>query len=126
MLFEILFREATMSLERVRRDQALTKSEFNRRLRAWPETNGDATIGPVDHDRRTGWVYVRSGSNVFRLNADTKRNAVDEYLKMVTLHGDELQWEIVASAKDKMTAVAYGPDRIHLPSFHLYTDVCAD
>ena len=112
--------ETTVPMERVRRDQPLSKPEFHRRLRFWLENAEDAIIGPEDVDGRTGWVYVRDGSTVFMLHADTKRDAVQRYLQLVSLYGDDLQWEITESQRGKLTAVVYGPEKIRRKSFYLY------
>src|SRR5713226_6470783 len=113
--------EVTMSLTQVRRDQALTKSEFHGRLRdSWLQNPDDTTVGPKADYGRKPWVYVRDGFRVFVLNADTKREAVGRYLDLVNQYGDDLRWEIRASQQGKMTAVAYGPERCRLRSFYLY------
>jgi hypothetical protein len=108
-------------LTRVRRDQALNKSEFHGRLRDfWLHSSDDGTVGPRAAYGRIPWVYVRDGFRVFVLNADTKREAVGRYLELVKQHSDDLRWEITASQQDKMTAVLYGPERHRLKPFYLY------
>ena len=109
-----------MPMEQVRRDSAITKAVFHQRLRDWLENSEDAVVGPEGVDGRTNWVFVRDGVNVFSLHADTRRSAVDEYLQMVTLHGDDLRWEIVTSQRGNETAVAYGPEPVRHISFYLY------
>jgi hypothetical protein len=109
-----------MPMTRVSRDRALTKHEFHRRLRDWSSTTDDFIIGPEDTDGRAPWIYVRDGSEIYQLHADTKRPAVTRYLQEVDSHGDDLDWETTASEKGKMTAVVYGPTKTRIKSFYLY------
>jgi hypothetical protein len=109
-----------MPLKQVPRDEALTKSEFHGRLRDWLNNTEEERIGPENVDGRTSWVYVRDDTNVFGLHADTKRSAVDRYLQIVTLHSDDLRWEIAESQRGNMTTVVYGPERLRYKPFYLY------
>jgi hypothetical protein len=107
-------------MEQVRRDQALSKSEFYRRLRDWLASTTDELVGPEGIDGRSSWVYVHDGSDMFLLHADTRRDAVDRYLQMVALYGNDLRWEITESQRGKMTAVVYGPEKLRHKPFYLY------
>ncbi len=109
-----------MPMEKVLRDQALTKVDFHQRLRAWLANAGEAMVGPEDVPGVTSWVHIKDGSRVFALHADAKRDAVVHYLQMVTLHGDDLAWEIVPSQRGNMTAVAFGPEKLRYKPFYLY------
>jgi hypothetical protein len=109
-----------MPLAQVRRREAVTKSEFHRRLRTWRDTTDDTQIGPVGGRGQTPWVHVRDGSGLFALNADTKRQGVEDYLQLVKLFGDDLQWKVVASRAGKMTALEYGPEGRSIRYFYLY------
>ena len=109
-----------MPVERVRRDEALSKGEFHRRLRSWLQDTDDAIVGPDNVPGVRAWVYVRDGSSLFELHADTARVAVRDYLGLVDLHGDNLQWAITASDRGNMTAVLYGPKHLRLKPFYLY------
>jgi hypothetical protein len=99
----------------------LNKSEFHSRLKDfWLHSSDDETVGPKAAYGRRPWVYVRDGFRVFMLNADTKREAVGQYLQLLRQHDDDLRWEITASQQKKMTAVAYGPEQCRLKPFYLY------
>ena len=106
-------------MEQVRKTEALTKHEFHHRLRAWISTDEDR-VGPEDAYGATGWVFVRDGQSFFKLNADTKRQAVESYLQTVEVHGDDLEWSVSENKLGNMTAVVYGPDKIRHTSFYLY------
>jgi hypothetical protein len=99
----------------------LSKFEFHQRIRGWLDNTDDMVIGPVDIKyRRTGWVHVRDGSSILVLNADTPRDAVDRYLKVVTRYENDLQWHRAESQRGEMTVVEYGPDKVRCKSFNLY------
>jgi hypothetical protein len=109
-----------MPLAEVPREGAVTKRQFHASLRTWLEATTDARIGPEEIRGQTAWVHVRDGSTMFALNADTKRESVAEYLKLVEAHGDDIAWEITASQRGNMTAVVYGPTKVRLKPFYLY------
>jgi hypothetical protein len=103
----------------VKRNEPLTKAEFHKRLREWM-VNDDKQIGDISAHDRKAWIHVQSDSQLFQLHADTKRDAVKQYLDLVDSLGDDLQWEVVPSQMKKMSAVAFGPDKIRITSFYLY------
>jgi hypothetical protein len=109
-----------MPMEKIGRDHALSKSEFHERLVDWFKSTDDLCVGAESDYARTGWVHVRHGLTTFVLNADTKREAVYEYLQLVDCYGNDLSWEVVESERGKMTAVAYGPENYRIKSFYLY------
>lgn len=115
-----------MPMARISRDEAIVKKLFHERLREWLTSDEDAQIGPEEVDGRTSWVYVRDGSRIFGLHADTKRDAVDRYLQMVALYGDDMAWTIATSQRGKMSTVVYGPERARHRSFYLYVANAAD
>jgi hypothetical protein len=65
---------------------------------------------------------VRDGHRLARLNADTTRDAVAQYMALVQAAPGDLEWSVVPSARGNLTKIAFGPDRLILPSFHLYAD----
>ena len=107
-------------MTRVPRDSPLTKRAFHQRLREWLRDTDEETIGPEGVDGRTSWIHVRDGSQLFFLHADTRREAVKWYVQVVDEEGDNLDWEIVASQRGKLTAVAFGPKRLRRTSLYLY------
>jgi hypothetical protein len=107
-------------LAEARRDQPLTKAQFHAALRDWLDTTKDAVVGPEAVDGRTPWVHVRDADKLFALHADTSRDAVTRYIQLLDLRGGDLAWEIVASQRGNMTAVAYGPRKVRIKPFYLY------
>src|SRR5712672_1217629 len=101
-----------MPMLQVHRDRPTTKREFHQLLRAWLSSTSDGVVGAEEVDGRTPWIHVRDGTSTFVLHADTRREAVERYVQLVTLHGDELHWEIAPSQRGNMTAVVYGPEQV--------------
>lgn len=108
-----------MAMERVTKKQPITKTEFHRRLRTWFEQTNDVKVGGYV-DGRTPWVYVRDGADLFVLHADTSRAAVEQYLRLVSELGSDLEWQVAPSDKGNMTAVSYGPAKIRYKPFYFY------
>lgn len=109
-----------MPLKRVRRTEAIDKAEFHRRLRFWLDCCDDKQIGSEQVVGVTDWIFVRQGSDLFALHADTKRSAVDAYMKLVNAQGDDMPWQVTTSNRGKGTAVVYGTREVRLTPFYLY------
>ena len=107
-------------MERVRRNESLSKEQFHDSLRQWLASPAEGQIGQQAGQGRTPWVHVRDGSRIFALNADTSRKAVAHYLSLVDLHGDDLEWQIAPTQRGNMTAVVYGPAAERHKPFYLY------
>jgi hypothetical protein len=69
---------------------------------------------------REGWIHVRDGNRLFKLNADCTREAVKHYLDLVSLYGDDLEWNITTSNRGNPTALLFGPKSVRYESFPLY------
>ena len=111
-----------MPMQRLGRGEWITTPEFHARLRRWFRDTDDPVVGDPDAHARTAWVWIRDGHRLARLNADTTRSAVADYLVLLRAAPAELEWSVVPSARGRNTKIAFGPDRIVLPSFHLYVD----
>jgi len=112
-----------MPMERLGRADWIRKGEFHSRLRRWFRETDEELIGDPGAHALTAWVWVRDGHRLARLNADTTRAAVGEYLALVrALPSGDVEWSIVPSARGNYTKIAFGPERVILPSFHLYAD----
>jgi hypothetical protein len=109
-------------MQRLGRHEWISKAEFHERLIRWWKDADDALVGdPVTH-RRTAWLWVRDGHRLFRLNADTTREGVQEYLELLRSERGRIDWTIVESAAGKMTKTAFGPEQRVIRGFHLYVD----
>ena len=109
-----------MPMARIRSNEPVTRTEFHARLRAWLRDSQDVRVGPVDVAGVTGWIYVKDGGTVFRLHADTSREAVQKYLELVDSIGEDLAWVPTVNQRGRANAVAYGPDAVRLVPFYFY------
>ena len=106
-------------MKRIGANQAVTRQEFDALLREWQSHTNDDTIGDAEFGQ-TAWVHVHDGSTVYRLNADTNREGVREYLRLLEKHEGDLEWSFVPNRNGRDNAVAFGPDRQRPRYFYLY------
>lgn len=111
-----------MPMQRLGRADWIPKLEFHSRLLRWYRETDEAAIGDPDADRRTAWLWVRDGHRLARLFADTSREAVGQYLELLSEQRGELEWTVVPSAAGQWTKIALGPDQVVIDGFHLYVD----
>lgn len=111
-----------MPMERVGRGEWITKAEFHDRLARWFRDTDEESIGDPSAHRRTAWVWIRDGHILAKLQADTTREAVAEYLEILRAHPRPLEWSVVPSATGQLTKIAFGPEKQTLRNFHLYVD----
>lgn len=111
-----------MPIEMVARSEPISKEELHYRLKAWLDSDDEPQIGDLDVQGRTPWIWIKDGVDLFRLHADTKREAVAEYSKLAEKNGSELEWTVVSSQKGNPTKVAFGPNKQIIRGFYLYID----
>jgi hypothetical protein len=102
------------------RSGAIRKEVFHRRLREWYESTPEDIIGTASRFKGEPWIFIRDGSRMFNFHADTARDAVAEYLRLLDQFGDSIDWSPAMSERGKMTAVAYGREQVRHTSFYLY------
>lgn len=107
-------------MERVEREAWITKTEFHRRLTEWYRRSSAPLIGDPEVPGMTGWVWVRDGHLLAKLDADTTRAGVGAYLDMLHERRGELSWSVVESARGQATKIAFGSERRIIPGFYLY------
>ena len=109
-----------MPTERTHRSNPISKRDFHVALMDWLANTSDAIVGSEAVDGRTPWIHVLDGDTMFVLHADTRRDSVLHYLKLVAIHGESIAWKVVPSQRKRMTAVAYGPSEERYKPFYLY------
>lgn len=77
-------------------------------LRGWLNQSDTATIGDVGTFGGKAWVYVELPNATVVLNADTKRQAVAEFVRAHAEAPDGLAWRVVANRSGKVNKVLYG------------------
>jgi hypothetical protein len=100
--------------------QPTSRDDFNARLHDCLLEANEGRIGDPAVPKYTPWVFVRHGGHTYRLNADTKRDAVREYLALVAAHGDGLEWVVVPNQNGRLNAVGFGSDRRRIRGLNLY------
>jgi hypothetical protein len=80
-----------MPMEQVSLGDAIPKRAFHARLRAWLDSTDDTVVGDPDVPGVKAWVHVRDGDSRYKLYADTRRDAVADYLRLVDQWDDNLQ-----------------------------------
>ena len=111
-----------MPMNKVPRSEPISKAVFHQRLREWVEAGNEKCIGDPDVPGVTPWLMVTEGDHRFRLHADTAREGVVDYLRLVTQFGDTLAWTVVPNQRGHENAVAFGPDAERPRHFYLYLD----
>ena len=111
-----------MPMQRVgKKADALSKVEFHRRLREWFLTTGEKEkqIGPGE----VRYILIYNDEKYYWIHSDAKRWAVREYLSLVDLYGDSIQWTLGWTQKKKFTLVKVGPQAKTVESLLLYSEL---
>ena len=95
------------------------KRELAAVLAAWLEHSGAATIGDVGSFGRTAWLRINVGGPEVVLNADTRRAAVEAFVRASAADPDR-PWLVVASQRGHATKVLPNPDGIPAPGWYAY------
>jgi len=98
----------------------LTKRVFHARLRDWIKEEENRIDGGEASDNRAPWIYIRDGNCLYNIHADSTREGVELYLRLVDLHGDDLSWSVVLSKRGKATKGGFGPEQETIEGFYLY------
>jgi hypothetical protein len=109
-----------MPMEKVSRSEAISKKEFNRRLKKWFTGTEETQIGSKTAYKKTPWVYVKDEADLYYLNADTKREGVAKYLSLCKKYGHDMKWFIVLNRNGKLNSIAYGTKDNRIKRFYLY------
>ena len=98
----------------------LPRRAFDAWLEAWYRDTEDATVGEVGDYGQRALLWVNDEGLLYRLNADTKRHGVREYLALREQYGPHLGWSVVANRKGVMNKAAFGPMQVTIRGFYLY------
>lgn len=110
-------------MRRVAKDQPIARAAFEHALAEWAaRAKSFDTIGDTSSRGQTPWVYVRSDGNLYYLNADSTKPAVDEYLRLLAAD-PQLSWTIVANRNGRLNKVAFGRDRTVIPGLYFYIQI---
>lgn len=107
-------------MQRIGRQDAITREQFDSTLREWLETaQAGEWIGDRQGRGQAPWVFVRVLGRLYHLNADSNREGVREYVGMLAVDS-ELAWTIVPNQKGRQNKVAFGSEQRKIPRFFFY------
>lgn len=100
----------------------LDRRDFDSWLFDWYKNTNEKTIGDVGNYGQQVLLWVENNGSKFRLNADTKREGVEEYLGLLKKNNNVLNWSVVANLNGKINKAAFGESKVRIRGFYLYLD----
>ena len=97
-----------------------SKAELANLLDEWYRTTRAPTIGDSQTYGRAAWIHLVLTDGHVVLNADTRREAVRNYLDDVGRRGAEVPWRVVANARGSINKVLYDASRPRQPGWYCY------
>src|SRR5271169_525283 len=96
--------------------------DLARVLAHWLAASNQATVGDIGRFGGSPVIIVRAGADQFVLNRDTKRAAVEAFLKTVVAAGGaaNLRWHITANRRGWINRVSYRRDDAATPGWYAY------
>ena len=95
------------------------KSELVDLLTAWLAESRAPTIGDVGTFGGKAWIHVDLGAYRVDLNADTKRSAVETFVRD-SRRDPERPWPVIANRRGRINKVLFGPGKEPLPGWFAY------
>ncbi len=95
------------------------KTELVNLLRRWLAESRAPTIGNVDTFGGRPWLLIDVGGHTVALNADTKRAAVEAFVRDSSLDS-ERPWRVVANRRGRVNKVLPGPHPEPVPGWYGY------
>ena len=109
-----------MHHDSVDRHSPLTRAAFDTSLSAWAASAEDLeTVGDASQYGQTPWIYVIDDGHLYFLNADSTKEGVEEYLR-VLLREPETSWTLVTNNRGRRNKAAFGSDARVIPKLYLY------
>jgi hypothetical protein len=97
------------------------KAELHRLLRDWLQVSRAPTIGNVDSFGRKPCIFIALGGSLTAvLNSDTKRIAVEEFVKDADANGPDAYWSVVWSRRGRATKLVFRADGAETPGWYCY------
>jgi hypothetical protein len=100
---------------------AAGKAELFRLLKEWLQRSGMATIGNIGtYGRRRCIIIALDGGLTAELNSDTKRVAVQEFVRNVDADGPDVPWSVVWNRRGRLNKLAFRADGAETPGWYCY------
>jgi len=96
------------------------RKAFDAWLSNWYKNTNEKTVGEIGNFGQQAFLWIEENEVKYRLNADTKREGVKEYLDLLDENNNSIKWTVVANLKGKMNKVAFGDNKIKIRGFYLY------
>jgi hypothetical protein len=98
------------------------KGELFRLLKDWLRLSNQPTIGNVGtYPRRRCVIIALDGGLVAELNSDTKRGAVQEFVKEAHANGPDALWSVVLNRRGLLlNKLAFRADGATTPGWYCY------
>ena len=97
------------------------KAELVRLLEAWLRVSGTPTIGSIGTFGRKPCIFIAlAGGLTAMLNSDTKRVAIEEFVKDAGANGAEKPWSVVQNRLGRLNKLAFRADGAETPGWYCY------
>ena len=95
------------------------KAALGEVLQRWLDRSAAPTLGDVGTFGGRAWLLIDLGAHRVALNADTKRAAVETFLRDGATN-PQRPWRVVANARGRINKVLPNPDAAPLPGWYAY------
>jgi len=105
----------------VRGSRVAGKTELIRLLKCWLDVSYMTTIGDTGTFGGSACILITlDNGRVARLNSDTKRTAVQEFVKDARARGLHTPWTVVPNRRGRINKVNFRPDGAETPGWYCY------
>jgi hypothetical protein len=104
----------------VRGTRVASKAALASLLQRWYVETTEDRIGPAATYGGQPWIWVDLDPCPVKLNADTRREAVGDYLDDVAARGAEVPWRVVRNGRGRVNKVVYRSDYATVPGWYCY------
>jgi hypothetical protein len=97
------------------------KAELLRVLEAWLKVSGTPTIGNIGTFGRKPFIFIAlDGGLTAVLNSDTKRVAIEEFVKDAGANGPDEPWSVVRNRLGRLNKLAFRANGAETPGWSCY------
>lgn len=95
-------------------------------LDRWLVVSNAATIGNVGAFGASPFIRIELGEATAVLNTDTKRTAVEGYVRDVRRRGPNVAWHVIANRRGRVNKVVFREDKQATPGWFCYLTLPVD
>lgn len=98
-----------------------SKAELFQLLKSWLEASAMPTIGEVGGFGGKPCIFISLDKNLTaELNADTKRAAVEQYVKEIHVRGADATWSVIPNRRGRLNKLTFREDSADTPGWYCY------